>query len=83
MAKEKQPTNFDKALNQAIPQDQSFKIDALWNKLQTNAPLVTQGGNKDLSSIEKELLMRKNITSYEKSNLNNNINSVGMGMEVD
>lgn len=72
-----------KKVSWEMPQDQSSRIDALWNKLQTNAPLVTQGGNKDLSSIEKELLMRKNIESYKEANLSNNINSVGMGMAVD
>lgn len=81
--KEKQQTNFDKALNQAIPPDQSFRIDVLWKKLEQKTPLLTKGGNADLSSAEKELLMRKNIESYKTANLNNNINSVGMGMAVD
>ncbi len=67
-----------------MPQEQSTRIDALWNKLQKNTSLVPNEGNKNLSSIEKENIMRKNITSYEKSNLNNSINSLpGMEMKVD
>ena len=67
-----------------MPQEQSTRIDALWNKLQKNTSLVPNEGNKNLSSIEKENIMRQKIESYKEANLQINTNSIpGMEMKVD
>jgi hypothetical protein len=80
--KTQEPT---KKVSWEMSQDQRSRINSLWNKLQQseNTKFITEGGKADLSPAAQENIMRQNINKYADANLNNNINSVGMGMKVD
>ena len=76
--KTQEPT---KKVSGEMSQDQRSRINSLWNKLQQseNTKFITEGGKADLSPAAQENIMRQNINKYADANLNNNINSVGMG----
>lgn len=81
------PKNIIEAIKSTVDvrQDESARIDALWNKLQkdTKTSVITQGGKDNPISLEKAQIMRKNINKYEKENLKNNINALGKIEKVD